>query len=161
MYLHQFSNIAERYNRVPLQAATCGIRAIMYVAWFLVAALLRRSNEGWGWEGAKAMWLGWRDPQPWGLLIFSAVGSGALAGVLQQRGQAILSAAEANIILSSETIFAGICAWLLLGELMSPRENFGGLIIFSAAIVATGVFEGLFVFAQSKKNAKDSSHPAK
>mmetsp|Transcript_38168 Transcript_38168/g.83822 ORF Transcript_38168/g.83822 Transcript_38168/m.83822 type:complete len:425 (+) Transcript_38168:151-1425(+) len=161
IYLYQFGVVADLYDNVALQAATCGMRAIMYIAWFLVAALIRQSKEGAGWEGVQTMWPGWRDLRVWGLLVFSAVGSGALAGVLQQRGQAVLSAAESNIVLSSEPIFASLFAWMLLGELMSPRENLGGVIIFCAAIIASGAFEGLFFTSHRRKAAEDDSPSAR
>ena len=168
MYLFQFGRIAHRYDKVSLQSATCAIRALMYVAWYFVAGLIRHMTatvsaggmHGLG-ETLQSMWLGWRDLRAWGLLLFSAVGSGALAGVLQQKGQATLSASEANIILSSEPIWAGLCAWLLLGELLSPRENIGGLIIFFATIVASGALDGLvpIMKIRARSKAKSSSHP--
>ena len=158
MYLFQFGRIAHRYDKVSLQSATCAIRALMYVAWYFVAGLIRHMTatvsaggmHGLG-ETLQSMWLGWRDLRAWGLLLFSAVGSGALAGVLQQKGQATLSASEANIILSSEPIWAGLCA----------RENIGGLIIFFATIVASGALDGLLPIMKirARSKAKRSSHP--
>ena len=168
MYLFQFGQIAHRFDKISLQSATCAIRCGMYIAWFLIAAIILRSKEGNHGllKTMQSMWLGWQDLRAWGLLLFSAVGSGALAGLLQQKGQATLSASEANIILSSEPIWAGMLAWLFLGELLSPKENLGGLIIFFAAVVATGPFDGLLSRAKikrkatdSKRKAKDSSHP--
>jgi drug/metabolite transporter (DMT)-like permease len=163
MYLFQFGRIAHRYDKVSLQSATTAIRALMYVAWFLIAALILRTKEesqGLS-ETMQSMWLGWQDLRAWGLLLFSAVGSGAIAGILQQKGQATLSASEANIILSSEPIWAGFCAWLILGELLSPRENVGGLVIFFAAVVATGALDGLLSISKinARRKLKDSSHP--
>lgn len=163
MYLFQFGRVAHRFDKISLQSATCVIRCFMYFAWFLVAANNVRRNEGRHslLETMESMWLGWRDLRAWGLLLFSAVGSGALAGLLQQKGQATLSASETNIILSSEPIWAGMFAWVFLGELLSPKENVGGLIIFSAAIVATGTLDGLLPMMKinAKRRAKDSSHP--
>ena len=163
MYLFQFGKVAHRFDKVSLQSTTCAIRAGMYGAWFLVAACLvhRKEERHSLLETMQSMWLGWRDLRAWGLLLFSAVGSGALAGLLQQKGQATLSASETNIILSSEPIWAGMFAWLFLGELLSPKENVGGLIIFSAAIVATGALDGLIPITKisGKRKAKDSSHP--
>ena len=160
IYLHQFGRVAKLYDNVSLQSATCWIRCVMYLAWFLVDALIRHKKAGKDWAGVLTMWPGWRDLRVWLLLLFSAVGSGALAGVLQQRGQAVLSVAESNIILSSEPVFASLCAWIFLGELMSPRESFGGVIICASAIVATGALEGVLTTSLKKKGAKESSHPA-
>lgn len=163
MYLFQFGRIAHRLDKFLLQSATCAIRCCMYVAWFLLAAIILHRKEGRQslLETMESMWLGWRDLRAWGLLLFSAVGSGALAGLLQQKGQATLSASETNIILSSEPIWAGMFAWLFLGELLSAKENAGGLIIFSAAIVASGALDGLLPILKinAKRKAKDSLHP--
>ena len=101
------------------------------------------------------MWLGNTDKVAWALLLFSAVGSGGVAGFLQQRGQAVLTASESNIILSSEPLFTGLCGWAMMGERMKPIENVGGMLIVGAAVVASGAFDGLI--KSSRGRAKHNS----
>ena len=126
MYLFQFGKVAHRFDKVSLQSTTCAIRAGMYGAWFLVAACLvhRKEERHSLLETMQSMWLGWRDLRAWGLLLFSAVGSGALAGLLQQKGQATLSASETNIILSSERTNLGwnVCLALPWRTPFTKRE---------------------------------------
>ena len=46
----------------------------------------------------------------------SAIGPGAVADLLQQKGQQETSASESNIILTMESVFAALCAFVILGE---------------------------------------------
>mmetsp|Transcript_40487 Transcript_40487/g.59477 ORF Transcript_40487/g.59477 Transcript_40487/m.59477 type:complete len:154 (-) Transcript_40487:537-998(-) len=71
-----------------------------------------------------------------GLLLFSAIGPGALADLLQQKGQKEVSATEANVLLSAEPVFTAVCARVLLGETTSATENFGGGLILLGALLA-------------------------
>ena len=73
----------------------------------------------------------------WIALLYSALGPGTMADVLQQVGQKDVSAAEANVILSMEPVFSAICAYLLLGEITTTQESIGGSLIVLAALVTT------------------------
>ena len=77
------------------------------------------------------------SPFVWLLLAYSAVGPGAVADLLQQKGQQETSASESNIILTLESVFAAICAFVLLGEVSSVQEIIGGLMIVTAAQIVT------------------------
>jgi len=77
-------------------------------------------------------------PLVWIALLYSAVGPGTIADVLQQKGQTSgVSPSEANILLSAEPVFATIFAMLLLGESSSLLELTGGGLIGLAAVVAS------------------------
>ena len=67
----------------------------------------------------------------------SAIGPGAVADLLQQKGQQETSASESNIILTMESVFAAVCAFVILGEVSSLQEISGGLLIVVAAILAS------------------------
>ena len=53
----------------------------------------------------RDMWPGWRSGTAWAILAFSAAGPGVGADLLQQIGQTAVGAAEANVILTSESLF--------------------------------------------------------
>ena len=82
-------------------------------------------------------WLGWQNLTAWALLLYSALGPGTVADVLQQQGQKEVSASEANVILSLEPVFAALCAQVLMGETTSLVETIGGGLILLAALIAT------------------------
>jgi drug/metabolite transporter (DMT)-like permease len=63
--------------------------------------------------------------------------AGSIADVLQQKGQAVISAAEGNVILSMEPVFTALLGLALLGEALSWQEMVGGGLILVASIVAT------------------------
>merc|ERR1712238_279861 len=73
----------------------------------------------------------------WIALFFSAIGPGTIADILQQKAQKVVSASEANVILSGEPVFATVFAVFLFGEKTSVLEIIGGGLILCAALIAT------------------------
>eukprot|EP00879_Flechtneria_rotunda_P001748 GHRR01001911.1.p1 GENE.GHRR01001911.1~~GHRR01001911.1.p1 ORF type:complete len:730 (+),score=353.40 GHRR01001911.1:370-2559(+) len=71
------------------------------------------------------------------LLVYSALGPGALATVLQAHGQAVLTAAQAQVLYSLTPLCAALLAGIFLqGEEMGPLAWIGGSIIIAASVVA-------------------------
>jgi len=134
MYLFRIASVGKRYPEIPLQSVKTTLLAVLYSVWFASSAI-----KTWM-EGASIvnLWLGWKNLAAWGMLLYSGFGPGALADVLQQKGQKEVSASEANVILSSEPIFTAICARLVLGEITSQTENIGGGLIILGALLASG-----------------------
>ena len=72
-------------------------------------------------EALTSLWSGWNSsPLVWSLLIYSAVGPGAVLDLLQQHGQRETLASESNVILCMESVFTAVCAYV------STREIAGG-----------------------------------
>jgi drug/metabolite transporter (DMT)-like permease len=118
--------VGNRFSEVKLQAAKTWILGVMYTVWFAV-----------DWVCGKRLWPGWRNGKAWLLLAYSAVATGALADILQQKGQAVATPSETNVILSLEPVFAVLTAWLVLGEKTSGQESAGGSLILLAALLAS------------------------
>ena len=126
-YLFRLSAIGERFDEIKLQAFKTTFLAVMYSGWLV-------------WEtttSGACQWLGWQNLTAWALLVYSALGPGTVADVLQQKGQKEVSASEANVILSLEPVFAALCARVLMGETTSLVETVGGGLILLAALIAT------------------------
>ena len=142
-YIFRTSKLANAYPELDLQFAKTYLLAFMYFGWFLTTAASTLAAAGTsffasGWlEALKPLWPGWSSPVVWLLLAYSAVGPGAVADIMQQKGQQETSASESNIILTMESVFAAICAFALLGEVSSFQEISGGLLIVVAAILAS------------------------
>ncbi|KAL7555226.1 hypothetical protein ACHAWF_018881 [Thalassiosira exigua] len=142
-YIFRTSRLASSYPELDLQFAKTALLALMYLGWTIVAATSALSAAGTsflapGWtESLASLWPGWANPAAWLLLAYSAVGPGAVADLLQQRGQRDTSASESNIILCTESVFAAVCAFALLGEVSSMREMAGGFLIVAAAVLAS------------------------
>lgn len=152
-YLFRFSTIGIHYPEVRLQASLATFRSILYTIWFLASAAsdFDKLEGSGGWLDALVQqWPGWKSPSAWIILVFSAIGPGALASVLLQQGQKEVSASEANVILCGEPVFTAICALIVLGEVTSSRENMGGLLILLAAMLASGSLDGIL----SSRNQK-------
>ena len=147
MYICRTSKLAKDYPELELQFAKTALLAIMYGSWFAfdavstlnMAATAGANKSEWSMETLTPLWAGWNSsPFVWMLLIYSAVGPGAIADLLQQRGQKLLpSASESNVILCLESVFAACCAYTFLGEVSSIREIAGGAMIVFAAILAS------------------------
>jgi drug/metabolite transporter (DMT)-like permease len=149
LYLFRLSKIAPLYNEVNLQFAKTGLLAVLYIIWWIVAtvfvdqsgAVVAASTNG-SVSGSLIPFL--KNSFGWLLsgfafltLLYSALGPGTAADVLQQQGQKEVSASEANVILSLEPVFTALCAWIVLGELASTQETIGGAMILGAALLAT------------------------
>ena len=85
------------------------------------------------------LWPGVFSLVAWACLAFSAVGPGAVGDVLQSQAQDKVDASQANVLLSSEPLFAALLAMVLLGERMSGTTVAGGGLIIVASLVASGV----------------------
>ena len=127
LYLFRLSKIGGNFDEVRLQAGKTAILGGLYSIWWLLSTTISGQN----------LWIGWRNPVAWAFLLYSALGPGTLADVLQTQGQKSVSATEANILLSLEPVFTALCAFLVLGETTSTMENIGGGLILAAALLAT------------------------
>jgi len=142
-YIFRTSRLAKSYSELNLQFTKTALLAVMYGGWFLSTVWSTLASAGTsflspGWtEALVPLWSGWNSPIVWLLLAYSAVGPGAVADLLQQQGQKETSASESNIILCMESVFAAVCAFVVLGEVSSMKEMMGGFLIVVAAILAS------------------------
>ena len=72
----------------------------------------------------------------WLPLCYAGILSMGVAYSLQIIGQRDLEPAAASLIMSLESVFSVLFAWLLLGQTMTPRELFGCALVFAAVILA-------------------------
>ena len=72
----------------------------------------------------------------WGSLAFAGILSMGVAYTLQIISQKHLEPTPAPLIMSLESVFAAIGAWLILNERMTPAELTGSLLVFSAVIIS-------------------------
>ena len=88
---------------------------------------------------AAALWPGWRDPAAWAVILWSAVGPGALAAYLHVKGQRSVSPTTAQVIFSSVPLWSvALAAAALHDERAGPLTWAGG-----AAVVAAGLVSAL------------------
>ena len=127
LYIFRLSSVGDSYNEIQLQATKTFVLALLYSGWFIIAC----------YRSYVSLWPGWRDISAWCLIFYSALGPGTLADVIQQSGQKVISASEANIVLSMEPVFTAILGRLILGEATSWQEKCGGGLIIVAALIAT------------------------
>jgi drug/metabolite transporter (DMT)-like permease len=126
-YLFRLSSVGDSFDEVRLQGVKTFILAILYSIWYIGASI----------QSEVLLWPGWTNAYAWLLLFYSAVGPGAFADIIQQMGQATVSASEANVILSLEPVFTAILALFLLGEATTLLEGFGGCMIIAASLVSS------------------------
>ena len=138
-YIFRLSRTASSYSALNLQFARALFASVIFVGWFLVdVAFLAPPDAplfGSEWEEALApLWSGWSSPEVWWLLAYNGIATGTLSVMLQQRGQRVVSASEANVIISTQTVFAVFLGYVLLGEVLVLKEVIGGLLIILGAI---------------------------
>ena len=69
-------------------------------------------------------------------LLYAGIFSCSFAYTFQTVGQQHTTPTAASLLLSTESVFAAIAAWLLIGDTMTVREIFGGLLSFLAVILS-------------------------
>jgi drug/metabolite transporter (DMT)-like permease len=72
----------------------------------------------------------------WGTIIYTGIFSVGLAYTLQAFGQKHSPPADCAIILGTESIFAAVCGYLILGEILTTRQIIGCGLILLAALLA-------------------------
>jgi len=69
-------------------------------------------------------------------LLYVGVLSGACGYTLQNVGQLYVRPSIASLLMSLESVFSAIFAWIILGEVLGGRELIGAIMMFVAIIVA-------------------------
>mmetsp|Transcript_64801 Transcript_64801/g.163178 ORF Transcript_64801/g.163178 Transcript_64801/m.163178 type:complete len:419 (-) Transcript_64801:150-1406(-) len=115
---------------VQLQAAKTLLLCPFYAAWMVADWLLVRHCA------LLDLWPGFGSPVAWGILLFSAIGPGALGDIWMQRASDKVSGSTTNVILSTEPLFAAVFAAVLLGERLGSFGYLGAGLIFLAAVLA-------------------------
>ena len=71
----------------------------------------------------------------WFALVYCAVLASALAFLIQTAAQKILSPTQASLIFTTEALFGAFFGWLLLGEMLLPRQLGGAAILICCTVV--------------------------
>lgn len=69
-------------------------------------------------------------------LLFVGLLSGACGYTLQNIGQQYVRPSVASLLMSLESVFSAIFAWIILGEVLGNREMIGAILMFTAIILA-------------------------
>lgn len=70
----------------------------------------------------------------WTAVVYSALAPGALANVLQTRGQAVVPPEQAQLIFATTPVFNAVVSSLVLGETATINTLVGGSIICAASV---------------------------
>ena len=135
---------AARLNAAELSAAKALAMTALCVAWWgmerarlvadaagsapaSVSILWSSASAAGGLGGASAVAV-------WGAVAYSALAPGALANVLQTRGQSAVPAAEAQLIFATTPVFNAAAAAAALGETATTNTLVGGAVILAASL---------------------------
>ena len=69
-------------------------------------------------------------------LLFVGIFSGACGYTLQNIGQQYVRPSIAGLLMSLESVFSAIFAWIILGEVLRNRELAGAVLMFVAIVIA-------------------------
>lgn len=76
-----------------------------------------------------------QSPPVWGAIIFLAVFCTGLAFVVQPIAQQYTTASHVGVIFALEPVFAGIVAFFLAGEVLSPKAYLGAVLMIASIFV--------------------------
>ena len=85
--------------------------------------------------GSGELFLPDRPAEAWGLLVLLAALPTALGFGLYNASLAVLPAGTANLLASTEPIFAAAMAYAFLGERLGPEALWGGALILAAVLL--------------------------
>uniref|UniRef100_A0A7S4EI90 EamA domain-containing protein n=1 Tax=Pseudo-nitzschia australis TaxID=44445 RepID=A0A7S4EI90_9STRA len=144
LYICRLSASGDSFDETTTQFVKNIILATLYTLWMLASFLYNNhivivANSSSSDTAWSSLWKGWdADPMAWGILFYTALGPCTIADVCQQKAQASVPAAEANVILSMEPVFTTLLGLFVLGEQPSQQELMGGILILVASILAAG-----------------------
>ncbi len=69
-------------------------------------------------------------------LLFLGVLSSGVAYTLQNLGQARTPPALAALIMSMESVFGALFGWMVRGDVLSDRQLWGCVLVFSAVVLS-------------------------
>ena len=108
-------------------------------AWVLVDQAAYGVGVGGDWPNGgpwgSVLWAGGFDAGLWAAVVYSAVGPGALANLLQMKGQRIVPAAEAQVIFATTPVFNAAMSVAFLGEAAGGHTLLGGAVIVFASVL--------------------------
>ena len=131
---------AARLDAAELSAAKALAMTALCVAWWGFERVAGASADGSPasvsvlWSG-EAVELGVTSAVAiWSAVAYSALAPGALANVLQTRGQSTVPAAEAQLIFATTPVFNAAVAAVALGETATTNTLVGGAVILAASL---------------------------
>ncbi len=74
--------------------------------------------------------------QTWPAIVYTAIAATAFTVLLQSTVQKHTSATHTALIFSTEPVFAAVFAWITLGEILSPQEATGAVLILAGMVVS-------------------------
>jgi len=131
---------AARLDAAELSAAKALAMTALCVAWWGFERAAGASADGSPasvsvlWSGASSGLVGASAVAVWGAVAYSALAPGALANVLQTRGQSTVPAAEAQLIFATTPVFNAALAATALGETATTNTLVGGALILAASL---------------------------
>jgi drug/metabolite transporter (DMT)-like permease len=130
---------------------TFGFAALFLLALNLVPSA---SLPGKAAQMSDFFWLG-REWTGWGILFLLAALPTVAGFGLYNVSLGYLSASVANLILTTEPVFTAVSAYFLLGEVLTPIQVFGSLMILTGVVVLR-ISEGKLVKRGVKGSVKEA-----
>ena len=116
--------------------------AVMFLccgAWVLVDQVSYGVGVSGDWPNGgpwgSVLWAGGFSAGVWAAVVYSAVGPGALANLLQMKGQRTVPAAEAQVIFATTPVFNAVISVGFLGEAAGGQTLLGGAVIVAASVL--------------------------
>ncbi|GMH32627.1 hypothetical protein BSKO_00461 [Bryopsis sp. KO-2023] len=134
----RLGTLAKKYNPLDLTTSKTVVLAVAAIAW----ALWDCGGVVMDGKPIVTLWAGYGDWRAWLILIWTALGPGALATFLQTTAQNSVRPAQAQVFVASTPFWSALIAGSFLsGEAMGSWGWFGGIIIVCGGLLSTLDFE--------------------
>lgn len=81
----------------------------------------------------------------WAPILYAGVMSCGVAYTLQVVAQKNIEPTVASLIMSLESVFSLLAGWVILGETLLPKEQFGCVLVFAAIVLAQLPMPGFLI----------------
>ena len=115
--------VIDKFSSADSMKMSC----IQFIVIAIISAFVMMFTENVTFAGIKAALVP---------ILYAGVLSGGIAYTLQMVGQKYAQPSVASIVMSLESVFAVLAGWIVLGEVLKPREITGCVLVFAAVILA-------------------------
>ena len=115
--------VIDKFSSADSMKMSC----IQFIVIAIISAFVMMFTENVTFAGIKAALVP---------ILYAGVLSSGIAYTLQMVGQKYAQPSVASIVMSLESVFAVLAGWIVLGEVLKPREITGCVLVFAAVILA-------------------------
>ncbi|CAD7696038.1 unnamed protein product [Ostreobium quekettii] len=128
---------ASQFDAIYLATSKTLALAVLSAGW-VVADAAGLLGQG---QPVHGLWQDVGNPVSWLVLVWAALGPGAIAALLQTKGQQLVTSSQSQVFFASTPLWSALISGALLGETMGVWGWVGGAVIVAGGILSSLTLE--------------------